>query len=176
MNENRQKPRSVNLSGVLLLRRPDPSVLCPIDLWNRPYVTWSSWTRDKFHRSILFLFLNLHFYLQDKMQWRKVIPSMNSQVILNLRLNNPIGLYHRLSIPVFQDVKVLRCYHRRIFSRHPHCKFSDFSFTFIYVLFLSKIVSENFFVKLQHSVLKLCHLTLFEKKLEKKSWIHSFHF
>jgi len=45
---------------------------------------------------------------------------MNSQVILNLRLNNPIGLYHRLSIPVFQDVKVLRCYHRRIFSRHPH--------------------------------------------------------
>ena len=126
MNENRQKPRSVNLSGVLLLRRPDPSVLCPIDLWNRPYVTWSSWTRDKFHRSILFLFLNLHFYLQDKMQWRKVIPSMNSQVILNLRLNNPIGLYHRLSIPVFQDVKVLRCYHRRIFSRHPHCKFSDF--------------------------------------------------
>ena len=69
---------------------------------------------------ILFLFLNPHFYLQDKMQWRKVIPSMNSQVILNLRLNNPIGHHHRLSTPVFQDVKVLRCYHRRIFSRHRH--------------------------------------------------------
>jgi len=46
---------------------------------------------------------------------------MNSQVILNLRLNNPIGHHHRLlTIPVFQDVKVLRCYHRRIFSRHRH--------------------------------------------------------
>lgn len=44
---------------------------------------------------------------------------MNSQVILNLRLNNPIGHHHRfLTIPVFQDVKVLWCYHRRVFSRH----------------------------------------------------------
>ena len=42
-----------------------------------------------------------------------------------------------------------------------HCRFSDFSFTFIYVFFLSKIVLENFFVKSQHSVLKLCHLTFF---------------
>ena len=36
--------------------------------------------------------------------------------------------------------------------------------------FLWKIVLENFFVKLQHSVLKICHLTLFfwQKKIEKK--------
>ena len=34
--------------------------------------------------------------------------------------------------------------------------------------FLSKIVLENFFVKSQHSVLKLCHLTFFsDKKIEK---------
>ena len=48
-----------------------------------------------------------------------------------------------------------------------NCKFSDFSFTFIYVIFLVK----NYFVKSHHSVLKLCHLTFFfsDKKNFKSS-------
>ena len=37
--------------------------------------------------------------------------------------------------------------------------------------FLSKIVLKKFFVKSQHSVLKLCHLTFFsDKKIEKKKF------
>ena len=45
-----------------------------------------------------------------------------------------------------------------------HCQFSGFSFIPFFCLFSSqKLCSSNFFVKLQHTLLDLCHLTSFFK-------------
>ena len=55
---------------------------------------------------------------------------------LNIAINNSICLTHTVSFQIFRSLSFMS-------------------------FFLSKVVLENCFVKSQHSVLKLCHLTFF---------------
>ena len=67
---------------------------------------------------------------------------------LNIAINNSICLTHTVSFQIFRSLSFMS-------------------------FFLSKVVLENYFVKSQHSVLKLCHLTFF---FWKKSFKRSFKF